>query len=181
MTPGNSRHRARSNERERSVSVVKLGTLRYAASTAKLTDSRMWSLISQGRSLSFTGWPGELFAATRHGGSVSSSERRSASQTGSGSRKTSNTAGTSSSVTSSGPWSASMRGKIIFDKGEFVCTGPALHLDQGIAATSHARRRLSTKSLPACRFGRSARRTRHNFMSRCRVRGGPRMSLPIAR
>src|ERR1700730_3018802 len=29
-------------------------------------------------------------------------------------------------------------GKIIFDKGEIVCTGAALHLDQGIAVTSHA-------------------------------------------
>jgi len=29
-------------------------------------------------------------------------------------------------------------GKIIFDKGEIVRTGAALHLDQGIAVTSHA-------------------------------------------
>jgi hypothetical protein len=29
-------------------------------------------------------------------------------------------------------------GKIIFDKGEIVRTGTALHLDQRIAVTSHA-------------------------------------------
>ena len=29
-------------------------------------------------------------------------------------------------------------GKIIFDKGEIVRTGAPLHLDQGIAVTSHA-------------------------------------------
>jgi hypothetical protein len=29
-------------------------------------------------------------------------------------------------------------GKIIFDRGEIVRTGAALHLDQGIAVTSHA-------------------------------------------
>jgi hypothetical protein len=29
-------------------------------------------------------------------------------------------------------------GKIIFDKGEIVCNGAALHIDQGIAVTSHA-------------------------------------------
>jgi hypothetical protein len=31
-----------------------------------------------------------------------------------------------------------MSGKIIFDKGEIVRIGAALHLDQGIAVTSHA-------------------------------------------
>jgi hypothetical protein len=30
------------------------------------------------------------------------------------------------------------KGKIVFDKGEIVRTGAALHLDQGIAVTSHA-------------------------------------------
>ena len=50
-------------------------------------------------------------------------------------------------------------GKIIFDKGEIVRNGTPLHLDQGIAVTSltPARHRLSTKALPACRFGRPSR------------------------
>jgi hypothetical protein len=46
MTPCNSRCRPKGNERERSVSVVKLGTLRYAASTAKLTDSRQRDVVT---------------------------------------------------------------------------------------------------------------------------------------
>ena len=29
-------------------------------------------------------------------------------------------------------------GKIIFDKGEIVCNGSALHIDQGVGVTSHA-------------------------------------------
>ena len=72
-------------------------------------------------------------------------------------------------------------GKIIFDKGEIFRNGAALHLDQGLAVTTPARRRSSTKSLPACQFGRSARRTRHNFMSRCRGLDGRCTSLLIAR
>jgi hypothetical protein len=46
VTPGNSRRRPKGNERERSVSVVKLGTLRYADSTAKLTDSRQRDAVT---------------------------------------------------------------------------------------------------------------------------------------
>jgi hypothetical protein len=35
----------------------------------------MWSLISQGRSLSFTGWPGELFAAESRKSAFKSGEQ----------------------------------------------------------------------------------------------------------
>jgi hypothetical protein len=64
-------------------------------------------------------------------------------------------------------------GKIVFDKGEIVRNGAALHLDQEIAVTSTpARPRLLTKSLSACQFGRLAKRTKHNSTSRCRARGG---------
>jgi ATP-dependent exoDNAse (exonuclease V) alpha subunit len=73
-------------------------------------------------------------------------------------------------------------GKIIFDKGEIVRNGSALHLDQGIAVTSHASQAKTVDQVIASvRFGLSARRTRHNFTSRCHARGGRCMSLLIAR
>jgi hypothetical protein len=50
----------------------------------------------------------------------------------------SNTAGKISPTTSYGPVVGIGEGKIIFDKGEIVRTGAALHLDQGIAVNSHA-------------------------------------------
>ena len=40
--------------------------------------------------------------------------------------------------------------KIIFDKGEIVRTGAALHLDQGIAVTSHARQAKTRPSHCQC-------------------------------
>jgi hypothetical protein len=41
-------------------------------------------------------------------------------------------------------------GKIIFDKGEIVHTGAALHLDQGIAVTSHASQAKTVDQVIAC-------------------------------
>jgi hypothetical protein len=72
--------------------------------------------------------------------------------------------------------------KIIFDKGEIVRNGAlCISTREKLSRVTPARRKLSTKSLSACRFGRSARRTRHNFMSRCRARDGRCTSLLIAR
>jgi hypothetical protein len=174
----------------------------------------MWSLISQGRSLSFTGWPGELFAAesrksafqkrrtvgspspgggschrrkgwrreagchsTRRGSLACSSGRRSrcqsATESDCGRKFLSNELRTVVGIDES---------KIVFDKGEIIRNGASLHLDQGTPVTSHASQAKTVdRSLSACRFGRSARRTRHNFMARCRVRGGLCMSLLIVR
>jgi hypothetical protein len=49
--------------RQYPVSVVKLGTLRYPASTAKLTDSQQRDVVTynQGKSSSFIGLPWDLF------------------------------------------------------------------------------------------------------------------------
>jgi hypothetical protein len=72
--------------------------------------------------------------------------------------------------------------KIIFDKGEIARKGAALHLDQGIAVTSHASQSKTVDQVIASMpFGRSARRTRHNFMSRCRVQISTRQFSRITR
>ena len=133
----------------------------------------MWSLISQGRSLSFTGWSGELFAATRHGGSVSSSERRSASNWRDRIRFTKNVKRHGQSSNNELRTMVNIcDDKIIFDKGEIVRNGAALHLDQGIAVTSHASQAKTVDqvivSVPVRAF-RLARRTKHNFTSQCRA------------
>jgi hypothetical protein len=78
--------------------------------------------------------------STRHGSlafSIARSSRcQSAAESDSG--KTSNTAVKSSSITSSGAWSASMRARSYSIKARLFALGAALHLDQGIAVTSHA-------------------------------------------
>jgi hypothetical protein len=55
-----------------------------------------------------------------------------------GSRKMSNTTGKNSSITRLRTVVAIGEDKILFDKGEIIRDGAALHLDQGIAVTSHA-------------------------------------------
>jgi hypothetical protein len=55
--------------------------------------------------------------------------------------------------------------KIIFDKGEIVRNGAALHIDHGIAVTSHASQvKTVDQALSGCRFGHSTRQT--NMCSR---------------
>jgi hypothetical protein len=72
--------------------------------------------------------------------------------------------------------------KITLNKGPIVRTGASLHLDQAIAVTGHASQAKTVdQSLPVCRFGPLARRTRPNSMSRCRVRRGLSVSLLIVR
>jgi hypothetical protein len=77
--------------------------------------------------------------STRRGSLACSSGRRSRSQSAIAcdSRKTSNTAGKSSSINELDRGQHRRR-QIIFDKGEIVRNGAALHIDQGIAVTSHA-------------------------------------------
>src|SRR5580704_17532383 len=119
--------------------------------------------MSQGRSSSFTGWPGELFAeesrkgdlrAVNSGRSVAERQlpldqtrkfsvfepekiklsigdriRFTKNVKHRGQKFLNNELRTVVSIDD---------GKIILDKGEIVRTGAALHLDQGIAVTSHA-------------------------------------------
>jgi hypothetical protein len=197
--------------KDRSVSVVELGTLRYAVSTAKLTGSQQRDVVtySQGRSLVFTGSPGQLFAAesrkalskaansgksfagrrelssserteprsschsTRHESSVCSSERKShwQSATRSDSRKTSKPRAEVPEQRT--PHFGHIdEGKIIFDKGELVRDGAALHLDQGIAVTSHASQAKTVDqviaSVPVLEFSQANEAQFYVSMSRAR-------------
>jgi hypothetical protein len=159
LTPGDNGRRPKGNEKgERSVSVVKFGTLRSAASMAKLTDSRQRDVV--------TYKPGQIveFHRTALGsvrGEVQEKRFKSGEQ-----------------------WEVLRRkeGAVIVDKGEVVRTGTALHLGPGNSCDESRQPGEDCRPSHCQRAGsRSARRTRHNFMSRCRVRGGPYMSLPIAR
>jgi hypothetical protein len=75
--------------------------------------------------------------------------------------------------------------KIIFDKGELVRLFAMAPLFPSISEwpqpVTPVKPRRSTKSSSACRFGRLARQTKHNFTSQCRAQGGPCTSLLIAR
>jgi len=204
LTPRNSRRRPKGNERERSVSVVKLGTLVRRLQRLYLTDSQQRDAV--------TYEPGQIveFHRMARGAAQGIAERRFKSgeqwevlrqeegavivgrdgvekklplgQTrkfsvfkrenirlsiGDGVRFTKNVKHHRQEFLNN-----ELRtvvsiddGKIKFDKREIVRNGATLNLDQRLAVTSHAtvRRRLSTNSLPACRFGHSARRTRHNL------------------
>ena len=197
MTPGNSRRRPKGNERERSVSVVKLGTLRYAASTAKLTDSRQRDVVTynQGKSSSFIGLPWDLFAEESRKSAFKSGEQWEVLRRQEGSVIVGKDGVEKQlPVDRTRKFSVFEREKITISIGDRIrFTKNVKHRGQkflnnelrtvvGIESpVTPASPRPSTRSLPACRFGRSAKRTRHNFMSRCRVRGGLCMSLLIVR
>ena len=64
-------------------------------------------------------------------------------------------------------------GKIIFDKGEIVRNGAALHLDQGIAVTSHASQAKTVyqviASVPVRAFSQANEAQFYVSMSRARL------------
>jgi hypothetical protein len=114
------------------------------------------------------------YQSTRHGSSVCSSERRSRCQsaTGSDSRKTSNTAGTSSSITSSGPWSPLMMARSYSTRARLFATAASLHLEQGVAVTSHASQAKTVDqvivSVPVRAFSRANEAQFYVSMSRAK-------------
>jgi hypothetical protein len=73
-------------------------------------------------------------------------------------------------------------GKIIIDKGEIVRNWAALHLDEGIAVTSHASQAKTVDqvivSVPVRAFSQL---TQHNFTSRSRALVPRCMSMLTAR
>jgi hypothetical protein len=92
----------------------------------------MWSLISQGKSSSFIGLPWDLVVEESRKSAFKSSEqwevlRRKEGDIIAGKRRYDGHRGRQDH-------------KIIFDKGEIIRNGTAIHLDQGIAVTSHASR-----------------------------------------
>ena len=72
-------------------------------------------------------------------------------------------------------------GKIIFDKGEIVRNGAALHLDQGIAVTSHASQAKTVDqviaSVPVRAFSQANEAQFYVTMSRARWVARPSQRL----
>ena len=60
-------------------------------------------------------------------------------------------------------------GRIILDKAEMLRNGSALHIDQGIAVTSHASQAKTVDQvIVSVPFARSVRLTKRNSTSPCR-------------